>query len=218
MNQDKLIEIIELKLQKLEKEWQETKGMILSEDDLKCHLFRLLHEEKEFNERVPTMNPNIFGTRLHTEIKFFNENRELLDRPDITILNPENMSIRHSIEEIEIHRDRLEYRELTTSKGFEFCGKSIVIELKFIKNKCGLTRKDDVELIKADYEKIRRLIQINNNDVKGFVVVFSKAPKPNRNNKNWLEFQKLEEEISELENIKLFFGTGNIEPLTIGRC
>jgi hypothetical protein len=82
--------------------------------------------------------------------------------------------------------------------------------LKFIKNKCGLTRKDDVALIKTDYDKIKRLIQINNNDVHGYVVVFSKAPMPNGNNQNWKEFRKLEEDVNEMDNVRLFFGTGNV--------
>jgi hypothetical protein len=74
--------------------------MILSEDDLKCHLFRLLYEEERISQRQRTMDNDIWGTRIHTEIKFFNADIKLLDRPDITILSPKNRSILHSIQDV----------------------------------------------------------------------------------------------------------------------
>jgi hypothetical protein len=33
---------------------------------------------------------------------------------------------------------------------------------------------------------------------------------PNGNNQNWKEFRKLEEDVNEMDNVRLFFGTGNV--------
>jgi len=75
--QNQLLDVIHEKLSKLELAWKRMQGMLLSEDDVKCHLFRLLHEENQFLASYETRDSNIYGTPIHTEIKFFDENGEL---------------------------------------------------------------------------------------------------------------------------------------------
>ena len=61
----------------LEREYQECQGLILSEDDLKCNLFRKIYplflapEKKSIKEN--TMDDGVFGSPLHAEIKFYDE-------------------------------------------------------------------------------------------------------------------------------------------------
>ena len=70
-------------------------GLILTEDDLKCLLYKKLTCMPEFSEPVPTQDRHIRGTPVHAEVSWYGEKRMLCIKPDITIVEPENVSILH---------------------------------------------------------------------------------------------------------------------------
>ena len=182
------------KLKELESDFQENKGIILTEYDLQCLLFHKLYTLFEHNKE--TFDSHIKGSPLHTEIKFFNENRKLFYRPDITIIEPQNYSIIHSIAEVTIKNDGTIQNKKTPSKGFEFGGNSIVIELKFFRGKNGIT---GIENIKSDFEKIEKiksLVERNGqNKVYGIVAVFNKTDKGKRKCIEYIESIDAESDI-----------------------
>jgi hypothetical protein len=99
-NDKEIFIIVESEIKSLETEFQESQGLILTEDDLKCHLFRKLYPY--FSHAIHTMDHNIKAGPLHAEVNYFNRFNVLRKRPDLVIINPESLSILHSVEEYEI--------------------------------------------------------------------------------------------------------------------
>lgn len=197
-----ILGIINKSLQILEMEWQDSQGLLLSEDDFKHHLLRIMYQNKVFLEKTVTRDLDIKGSPIHSEINFFDENQELKIKPDISILNPENLSIAHSLQKFVFKNGRLIYAN-TTGKSFEFTGEAIVIELAFIKKNNGITHKRDIEKIREDFNKINQLIRINGNSIKGFIAVFSKS------NNYSKEFGDLKSEIANNSSIQFYWGSSN---------
>ena len=79
----------------------------------------------------------------------YDEEGKLTLVPDITILDPSGMSVKHGVS-IRIKDNRLAYGRLP-SKGFEFGGKAIIIEIKFEKSKKGISEYT-VQKIREDLE------------------------------------------------------------------
>lgn len=173
-----IIEKIIEKISELESEYQECQGLILSEDDLKCHIFRKIYPL--FDNCQMTMDPNIYANPLHTEIKFFDENDKLTLIPDITILEPEDLSIVHSLK-YKVKANGIKYLK-TSNKEFEFGGNTIIIELKFCRNKSGINSRH-VSTYQKDINKIKKIQEINTNrnsnqnKVYGLFIVFNKTDK-----------------------------------------
>ena len=119
---------IEEMIRGLEKEYQKTQGLILTEDDLKCLIYQKLSAMKELFAQKQTEDNNIFGCYVHTEVSWFDDNDRLTIKPDITILDPADMSI--------LHMCKSSLR--LPSKQFNFTGKAILLEMKFIRNKTGI--------------------------------------------------------------------------------
>jgi len=175
MSQEKITEIIS-KIKALEIEFQSIKGLILSESDLKLNVYRSIYPI--FEHSLNTMDYDIKANPIHSEIKFFNENLKLSIIPDITILQTEHLSILHSLE-YEITTEGVRHKE-TSGKQCEFGGDTIIIELKYCKEKNGITQKD-FKLYKKDILKIQKLQKIVNNrsdgmnKVYGIFVIFNKT-------------------------------------------
>jgi hypothetical protein len=85
------IDKIIVKIRELEKEYQDSQGMILTEEDLQCHVFRIIHPL--FHDDLDTMDSGIRGSQLHSELKFFDEQDKLSIVPDITVLDTARLSI-----------------------------------------------------------------------------------------------------------------------------
>ena len=199
-----LEENIVREIKNIEDEYQNNQGLILSEDDLKCHIFRRVCDLIP-NHNVRTANPEITGSPLHTEIRFYDENGKLNLVPDITVLDPAGMSIKHGMS-IRIKDNRLAYGKLP-SKGFEFGGKAIVIEIKFEKSKNGIS-ETTVQKIKEDLEKIAGLMTRHNrpyedNNIFGIMVIFNKT------NIYPTSLEQLFQEYT-AENLTIVYGTGNV--------
>lgn len=189
----------------LENEYQSCQGLILSEDDLKCLIFKKICALIPTNN-LPTADSDVTGSVLHTEIPFYDERGRLRLKPDITIFDPRGMSIKHGLS-IRIGNNRLAYGKLP-SKGFEFGGKAIVIEIKFCKRKQGITA-EDTNKIKGDIDKITGLMQRHNrpqadNEILGIMVVFNKTNLVDRS------FHLLQPHWVHIENPKFVYGTGNV--------
>ena len=148
MQIDSLIPQIDRKIYEIESEYQATKGLILTEDDLKCILYHKLNEIDELSEKRETQGPGILANSIHTEVSWYDRNGKLTIKPDITVLEPKNLSILHKC---------FEPDSKPPSKQYEFHGKAIIFELKFIRNKTGIRKTTLNSRIKKDYEKIKGL-------------------------------------------------------------
>ena len=127
---------------------REVPGLILTESDLKCHLFIELSKWPEFSTPIQTQEGGIFATPLHTEVSWFDKNEQLTIKPDVTILSPEHLSIfykRHT-------------RELPPRKQFSFDGQAFIFELKFIRGPDEFT-SSKLKKIKGDFKKIESLFE-----------------------------------------------------------
>lgn len=176
-------------------EFSNKQALILSEDDLKCHLFTQLYNQY-YCKSYWTMDNGILGCPIHTEIRFYNAQDKLTFIPDITILNPENLSIKKRIQEYGL-----------PSKQFEFGGDAVVFELKFCKNKNGIS-KYNIESYKKDIEKIKEIQSINRNKgnkIFGFFVIFNKTASYIPNFENFLRSEDYNS-----NQLKIIYASGNI--------
>jgi len=203
MNKDLIKQIIESSISEIEFEYQFTKGLILTEDDLKVIIFHKL------SSRCPdlilpkqTEDRFITASMLHTELSWYDENGKLTIKPDITILEPEHLSILHKNDE-----------ELKLpSKACSFGSSAILMELKFIKNEKGIRKTTISGALKNDIDKIKRLFlrlerQGSYNDVFCYFIVFNKT------DKKCSEFERFLEETNRdgLGKYKMIYATGNVE-------
>lgn len=171
----------------LESSFKTSPGLILTEVDLQCLLYKELYEILEHN--IETEEAGIMGSPLHTEIKYYNSERRLSQTPDIVLLDPSQLNIG---------------RNIYSSKKFQFCGSSIAIEIKFCRKKNGISPKD-VRLYRGDVEK---LIDIHNlhysigNDAFffGYFIIFSKS------SDKCSEFDAFINEYSSHPVIRIFYG------------
>ena len=189
------------KLDELELEFQRNQGIILTEYDLQCLVFHKIYDL--FDHHQETFDYHIKGSPLHAEIKFFNESGKLYYRPDITIIKPQNYSIIHSIAEFVIKDDEIKYKP-TSSKEFEFGGDSIIIELKFCREKNGIAKIDSFKADLSKIKKIKRLVERDSiSKVYGIVAIFNKTDK---------KIEKLQDFINLSEyDIKIKYYTGKVD-------
>ena len=147
---DNLLSAINAKIDDLGSEYRQTQGLILTEDDLKCNLYSKLIQIPYLAEPNTTVDNWIKASKVHTELSWFDSVGALSIKPDITILDPENLSLLHAVQ------SGFNLR----SKGCHFVGDAIIFELKLSRGRKGFTEKalksvkDDVAKIKRLYEKI----------------------------------------------------------------
>jgi len=161
-------------------------GLILTEDDLKCLLYKKLTAMPGLSEPVLTQDRYIRGTPVHAEVSWYGETRTLCIKPDITIIEPEHLSILHGYvpnygaHMKGPHRPPPERARRPTpplpSKQFEFGGKAVIFELKFARK--GMTDAM-FRLIRMDFQKMMRLFEIldrrwEGDSVFGYMVIFNK--------------------------------------------
>jgi len=143
-----LLSKIEEKILELGSLYKQYRAIILTEDDLKCLLFKKLFEIDEISSfQYETSDPDILGSKIHAELSWFDENGKLTIKPDLTILEPKYLSIIRSIA-----GGRL------PSKQYSFEGEAIIFEIKFCRYKSGITRSF-FEKVKKDFEKINKLFR-----------------------------------------------------------
>ena len=184
----------------LERDYQAHQGLILTEGDLQCALYRRLCEIPEFVEPDFTADAGVTAPSLHAEISWYNRQGKLGVKPDFTILTPHEMSIHRGIGAF----DRL------PSKGFSFTDAAILFELKFAKGNTGVTRTN-IKTIRGDHLKIRTLLEKQDEDGAGsgfycYFVVFSKV------DRQVPEFEVLRTEIDGDPRMALIYRTANVQP------
>ncbi|MFM7424312.1 MAG: hypothetical protein ACKO7W_04845 [Elainella sp.] len=188
----------------VQKEYQNIQGLILSEHDAQCLLFGKIQTHLLSNNflSIPSddTTPQIFVSPLHTEIRFLDDNNKLLISPDITILDKGIRLIREP-------NEREGASKIIKSKGFVFYCSALVIELKFCKNKTGITPAF-TRKIEQDCEKIdglRRLYSENQPEtLNGCVIVFS------RSNRKCQEFDDLMMRYSNHPVVRILYATAGL--------
>lgn len=162
---------IEGRIDEVGAEFEKTKGLILTEEDLRCHLFEKLCHVASLRAPKPTVDAQVSSINLHAEVSWYDEDNKLTIRPDITILEPENLSILHALDpEIKL-----------PSKQFHFTGNAILIELKFVRDLGGIVDQnladieDDISKIRIVRDRLLRHTQGNEDRVFCFCVVFNKT-------------------------------------------
>jgi len=200
------VDQIILAIREIGQEYRQNQGLILSEEDLRCLLFRKIYEQIS-DIAVRTNDHGILGSPLHADIPFYDAEGKLRLKPDLTILDPARMSLMHGVS-IRFIKGKLAYGKLP-EKGFEFFGPTIVIELKFFKSKKGITARG-IAIIRSDIAKIRKLERRLNrstqdNNIRGLVAVFSKV------NKYDSAFNELESELEGDKAITLLYCTADFQ-------
>jgi hypothetical protein len=174
---------IERVINLLKREYSQAPASILTEDDLKCLLHAKLSRLVAFRRRVPTMDGRIFGSAVHAELSWYDENRRLRIRPDITITEPECLRILHGyggpvLDPFNSQFGGFRRTAPLPSKQYEFGGNAITFELKFARE--GITDAM-MELIRKDFAKMKRLFGIldrrgQGDSVFSYLVIFNKLP------------------------------------------
>lgn len=185
-------------VREIEAQYKISKGLILSEDDVKCILYAKIYNqlEQENQLRQPIDDPDVYASPLHTEIKFIDANGTLSVRPDISIVDTASMTMRQSLNGFAVSR-----------KGFIIYGSATVVEIKFCKNSSGITNRFS-NSIRRDCDKI---IDLKNRlyppgeaaMLQGIVVVF------NRTNKVSNGFLELCHDYGNHPYIKILYASGD---------
>ncbi|GEM_PF-978754 len=142
-----LLSAIEGQIDQLARDYAAVPGLILTEDDLKCLLHSRLSGMSDLSGDFETRDPGIRATRVHSEVSWFDAQGKLTIKPDLTVLDPANLRI--------LEGDSRGAR--LPSKCFEFSGDAVVLELKFIRHKAGVTEHLFRTQILRDWEKVQRL-------------------------------------------------------------
>lgn len=150
MNISKNLEIrsdIEAQIDLLAKDYAHHKALILTERDLQCELQSRLSRLPSLAGYYPTADQGVTGTRVHAELPWFDKHNKLSIRPDLSILEVDQLSIIHGI-----RGGRL------PSKEFSFGGNAIILETKFCRPRRGITDGFFEKEIRKDIEKIDALL------------------------------------------------------------
>lgn len=170
---DKLRELkkeIEKRIDIVWKKFKNSKGIILTESDLKCLLFNEFMGIEKLSEDIQTQDSHIWANALHTEISWYDKNGKLTITPDISIVEPENLSILHGME------SRI---STLPRKQYSFGGNAVIFELKFNRTK-RLSKSTMLREIEYDYNKIQGLFEKLRNEgnpgrVFCYFVIFTKT-------------------------------------------
>lgn len=152
---------VERSISRLNLEYRLTPGSILTEHDMRCQLHNHLSALPALRRTTSIQDTKTLGTGLHHDLSWYDQNNKLRIRPDITILEPEGLTIPDSGSRKVLDLfSGCGYRRRNNalpSKEFAFAGNAITMELKFARN--GITEAM-ARFIRKDLEKIRRLFQI----------------------------------------------------------
>jgi len=148
-----LLNEIDSKIYELGDEYTSNLGIILTETDMQCLLYSKLLSIESLNQITNTKDG--YGTySVHTELSWFDLDGKLTLKPDITILQPEFLTIT-SKKNVDL-----------PNKGFMFGEGGIIFELKFNRYK---SIKSFLKSIKNDLEKITNLQRIHLNTICYFI-------------------------------------------------
>ncbi len=160
----------------LHQEWISTSGLILTEADLQSYIFQKLTTDPLLNARLPMADEEVFGKMVHAGISWYGDGdrgNHLCITPDITILEPQNLSLVRNLFDPTLDIAR---------KGFTFMGNAIILEIKLqryprmkndflINSRKGL--KKDARNLKCLIEKFRNTHIVEN--IYGVQIVFDRS-------------------------------------------
>ena len=177
--------LIETKIQELLSLVADNFGLILGEDDLKCWLFKKLYEIPKFSRFDCTRDGKYKASYIHTEIAWFDSDNKLKIIPDISIIDPKDL-----------YMSEQPLIKLPSKGILSILGHSIIFELKFCKNKNGITKYFFENQIQKDFNKIHRLktkheSQGATNSIFCYFIILNKAK---NTCKEFKEFIKTNEE------------------------
>lgn len=144
-NNETLIRDIELKIDELFAYLEQNKAQILSETDLQCMLYAKLHEI-ELLAQVSQTRDGFLTNKIHTEISFYDDQRLLRYKPDICLMQPENLSVKNTPNGTAL-----------PSKGLSSTDGGIIFELKFDKQPNCINEKM-IDNILKDINKFNTLL------------------------------------------------------------
>ena len=144
-----VLDAIESQIEELSLEYITTPGLILTEDDLKCLLYSRLSDIPLLRGLYNSRDPGVLATKVHSEVSWFDAQGRLTITPDLTILDPAGLRI--------LKGDAR--RATLPSKGFGFYGDAVVLELKFVRQRSGITKSVYQKQIRRDWDKIQRLFR-----------------------------------------------------------
>ncbi len=200
-----LVEKIIEYLKEIEIEYQKDQGLILTEDDLKCLLFSKLYGYLPTSQ---TIDNGISASAIHAEVKFYDEGGLLTLIPDLCIVEPRHISIFHSVE-FKIQRSHLSYEYKTLPrKCVEIGGNTIIIELKFCRDKNGINEADIIKY-NNDIDKIKKLQEIVQRRSSGIDKMFGVFAVFNKTQGGFELVKSIME--TEMPRIKTFYGTGLVD-------
>ncbi len=117
----------------LQKKYSNNRGMLLTEGDLECHLFsELLNQPCLSGFHFPKddsywkdgkQEKNLKTTYVHSQVTWFNTQRQSGYEVDLTICDPEKLEVKN-----------IEIFEEYPHKGFAYDGPCVAIELKFMRD------------------------------------------------------------------------------------
>lgn len=145
----------------IHKFWDINRGSILTESDLQAYFFLKLNESDLF-KGVSRIKDNVnTGTRVHLELKWFNQQEKLNICPDISIIETSGLEINST------STTRL------PSKRYGFNGSAILIELKLHRSNTNFSATN-LEGIKKDLRSFRTLTGRHPESIQVFEIIFDR--------------------------------------------
>jgi hypothetical protein len=157
-------------IKEIQNDFNNNKGLLLTEGDLECELYRRLNNKPIFSKRLKCINSEWRTGFIHSQVTWFKPDRESGFEVDLTLLNPSKLDIQ-----------TFELAQQYPNKGFFYDGEAVAIELKFLRdNKEGKISNDaqsdyikiidELRIAKENLISNKKYFQANMNNV-GFIVV-----------------------------------------------
>ncbi|WP_420628333.1 hypothetical protein [Candidatus Leptofilum sp.] len=219
---------VEDAINSLGKEFNNKKALILTEDDLKCLIYKYLSDLPSLQQFQETIDKGIVGSMVHAELPWFGHGDRLNIVPDLTIVDNSRLSILRGLYDpfrilksssfmLKNNKSRQGIRHRKQefmspdlpSKQFEFGGEAIIFELKFIRKPEGINESIFQRKIQADFDKIKNLFSIldskgQGDEVFAYQIIFNKT------NKTCRSFDNFIKDTEANDRIKVIYKSANI--------